>query len=59
VLEEEADDVPVAARDLFAHDHVKLGATSRMIGRAARAFDRVVVGDRDHVEAGSSSGMID
>src|SRR5438128_1944354 len=59
VLEEEADDVPVAARDLFAHDHVELGAPGRIIGRAARAFDRVVVGDRDHVEAGSPGGVLD
>jgi hypothetical protein len=30
-----------------------------MIGGAQRAFDRVVISDGNHIEAGSARGMID
>jgi hypothetical protein len=30
-----------------------------MIGGTQRSFDRVVISDGDHVEAGSTRGMVD
>src|SRR6267378_3614304 len=57
-LEEETDDVAVAARDLLSDDHVQLRAAGRVLGRAQRAFDGVVVRDRDHVEADAMTRML-
>src|SRR5205823_4411207 len=56
-LEEQADDVAVAARDLFTDDHFDAPAL-REVRRAQRAFDRVVVCDRDHVEP-NGPGVVD
>jgi hypothetical protein len=58
-LEEQTDDVPVAAGDLFADDHVQLRSAGRILCGAKGAFDGVVVSYRDDVEAGAASCVLD
>src|SRR4051794_10330493 len=51
LLDEEGEHVPLAGADLLADDHLKtIVAFRRQVARAQRAGDRVVVGNRDHVE---------
>ena len=59
LLQEETDDVPVPARDLLADDNVQLRPAGGIFGSAERPFDGVVVGDRDHIEAGVTGGVLD
>jgi hypothetical protein len=48
-LEIQADDMSVAAGNLFADYDVKPSAPGRMFRRAQCSLDRVVIGNRDHV----------
>src|SRR5437016_3460833 len=49
-LDEQRDDVPVAARPLFADDHLKPRPSRGVLRGAQRAFDGVVVCNRDHIK---------
>src|SRR5712691_2223134 len=49
-LEKQADDVAVAARNLLADDNIEAASRARILGRAQRALDGVVVCHPDHVE---------
>src|SRR5260370_11581678 len=58
-LEEQADDVTVAARHLLADDHMKIRSTGSIRCGTQRAFDGVVVSDRHHVESGTQRRVLD
>src|SRR5882672_3276026 len=57
-LEEKGDDVPVAAGHFLADDDVKPCAPGRVLSSTQRAFDRVVICDRDHIEPGAPGRVI-
>jgi hypothetical protein len=57
-LEKESDDVPFAARHLFADNHVQPSALGRVLYSSQRSLDRVVVCDRDHIQVRPACGML-
>ena len=51
-LDEQADDVAVTAGDFLTDDHPQPRRQTRgVVGGAQRTFDRVVIGDCDHVKS--------
>jgi len=58
-LQEQPQDVALTAGDLLAHDHDdRRKRIARVLGGPKCALDRVVVGDRDHIEAGLERNVV-
>src|SRR5437762_4203588 len=58
-LQEEAEDVSVAARHLLPDHDLDAPGLGRALGGAEGAFERVVVGDRDHSQIGAGDYTVD
>src|ERR1700719_3098363 len=58
-LDEQSNDVAVAAGHLFADDDVDSRSFGRVIARPKGALDGVVVCDCDHAQRGSANCVID
>ena len=58
-LNEQSDDVPVAARDFLADDDMKSRSFRCVLPRAQGTFDRVVIRNRNDVELGSTGCVFD